>query len=259
MKTEDFGIEILAPLGEVYGVTTVNKFGFNEDIDSNSTPEDIWDGSAIWTEPTTARLHDITSSSALDTAAGTGARTVLLEGLDENWEAATEVIPLSGVATVSSTTTFVIIHRMMVQTAGSGGANAGQITATAQVDGTVTAQISTGANQTLMAIYGIAAGKTGLLTNYYTSVGRDGIASDAFCDIVLSTKNNADLAGSVFTLKHRLTLQASGTAATQRDFKPYLVIPEKSIIKLSCVNVSDNNTIVSAGFDLYIVDNADRL
>ena len=57
----------------------VNKFGRNPDIDA-STAADIWDGgpvggTLIWLAPTAARIHQITSTDATDTA-GTGTLTL---------------------------------------------------------------------------------------------------------------------------------------------------------------------------------------
>lgn len=70
---------------------------------------------------------DVTSSNAADAAAGTGARTVKLYGLDGNFDPLTETLTLNGQTIVTSTKTFRRIFEIVVDTAGSGLANAGDL------------------------------------------------------------------------------------------------------------------------------------
>lgn len=70
----------------------------------------------------------IASTSALDTSAGTGARTMTIEGLDENYrEMPLETITLNGTTPVNSTAQYFRINRMTVITAGSTRINQGDI------------------------------------------------------------------------------------------------------------------------------------
>jgi len=54
-------------LGHVAGMSVVEKFGENPDIDSGGTFEDIWDGGGIYANPTATSLHNVVSSLAADT------------------------------------------------------------------------------------------------------------------------------------------------------------------------------------------------
>ena len=58
--------ELEVPRGNVPGVTSVNKFGRSTDVDTGY--RDVWDvvGTKTWVAPTTARVHNIKSSSASD-------------------------------------------------------------------------------------------------------------------------------------------------------------------------------------------------
>ena len=155
-KPLDFVLETAR--GNILGVTTYNKFGRNTDIDAGVTA-DIWDGgytgdvSLIWVAPTQARIHDIKSSSSDDASAGVGARTILIFGLTD-WDTAesTENITLNGTSNVATSNSYVIIHRMRVLTKGATSVNVGVLTATAQSNNTITAQINAGQGQTQMAI-----------------------------------------------------------------------------------------------------------
>jgi len=153
-------------LGKIPGVAQIFKFGKATDAD-NGIPTDIWDGAnattaqPIWIRPTAARTHDIVSTSAADTAAGTGMRTIVVFGLTD-WDTAetSEIITLNGLTNVPTVNDYVIIHRMRGVTAGSGNVNAGDISATAQVDSTLTALMIAGEGQTQMAILGIPSIQT---------------------------------------------------------------------------------------------------
>jgi len=130
----------------------VNKFGSNPDIDT-AAEESIWANGGLYVWPTAARIHDIVSDSTDDAAAGTGARTVFIEGIGADGKEQTETVTLNGTTDVPTTKTWLAINRMVVLTAGTGGKNAGVITATAQTDSTVSANIAIGINQTQLACF----------------------------------------------------------------------------------------------------------
>lgn len=241
--TTDNALEI--GRGNVSGQSSLLKFGRNADVDTGGY-EDIWDAGGTWVPPTTARLHNIVSSSTDDDSAGTGARTVAVIGLGDDYAVANETVTMDGTTPVATVKTYVIIYRMYVVTAGSGGANAGTITATAQTDATVTAQISIGYNQTLMAIYQVPLGKTAYMRRYYASMNNPTAATSA--DVRLLVKPF----GEVYQTKHVVGLLSGGTSFVDYRYDLPLVITEKSIIKLAA-QASANNIDVSGGFDLVLI------
>jgi hypothetical protein len=140
----------------------VNKFGFNPDIDIGT--EDIWTHGGKWVPPTQARIHQLVSTDDSDNGAtATGALTVKVFGLDTNFDEIDETVTLDGDTNVPTIQEFLRIYRIEVLTVGSGEINAGTITATADTDGTVTAEIAIGDGQTQMAIYTIPNGFTGYM------------------------------------------------------------------------------------------------
>ena len=67
----DFILEISK--GNVANHSEVTRFGRNDDIDTGSVPEDLWNGpTALYVVPTAARVYAIVSTSTDDTDAGTG-------------------------------------------------------------------------------------------------------------------------------------------------------------------------------------------
>lgn len=85
--------------------------------------------STTYTEPAAAAQRSFASSSANDTAAGTGARTVRLTYYDGSGDGPlTEIVTLNGVTSVATVATNIrFIEEIEVVTAGSGGFNAGTI------------------------------------------------------------------------------------------------------------------------------------
>jgi hypothetical protein len=110
---------------------------------------------------------DITSTSANDTSAGTGARTLRLFGLGSNKKYQEEDITLKGNTIVQTTKTWYRLFSSKVLTVGSGGSNAGIIyvvktgtggTYTAGTPGTFTgvsalAKMLAGTNQSSTCFY----------------------------------------------------------------------------------------------------------
>lgn len=240
MANTDYYLEVAR--GNVTGMTALNKFGRNTDIDTGT--EDVWDGGGTWVWPTAARVHNIASSSANDASpAGTGARTLLISGLDTNFAEISETITMNGTSNVATSNSYIIIFRMKVVTAGSGRVNAGTITATAQTDSTVTAQIGAGNGQTLMAIWQVPAGKSLYMTKYYVSV--DGTTAAQITAALWATQYVSG-SGHTWQLKH--TQKFTNGQELVYEFNPPFKIDEKSIVRIA-VTSSANNQDVSAGFD----------
>lgn len=250
ISNKDFMLEVAK--GRVSNHYAVNKFGRNTDVDT-VVNEDVWENGGTWVAPTTARTHDIVSTSTDDASAGVGARTIQVYGLTA-WDASevSETITLNGTTNVATTNSYVIIHRMKVLTKGATNVNVGTITATAQTDATVTAQINASQGQTQMAIYGIPSTQSFYLTNYYASAIKDATALSIDINLFVNPEPDTELTN--FLTKHTSGAATEGTSYTQKDFKPYYKISGPAIIKIQ-VGTSVNDTDVSAGFDGILIDN----
>lgn len=138
-----------------------------------------------YTEQTSNAQRSIASSSANDTAAGTGARTVKLTYYSVSGGSITgpfyETVTLNGVTYVNTvSTTIAFIEKIDVLTVGSGLANAGILTLKAGTGGTgaTIVTIGVGDGQTFMAHHYVASGRTMYLTG--VSVGIKGADSASF-------------------------------------------------------------------------------
>lgn len=125
-----------------------------------------------YTPQGTDQQRSIASSSANDTAAGTGARKVQVVYLNTSMEEKEEIVTLNGTTGVNMVATDVaLIQRMGVTEVGSGGGNAGTISIYTQINkgGSVWGSIAAGENQTYWAHHYVPTGKTCHILN--VSVG----------------------------------------------------------------------------------------
>lgn len=240
------------------GLTSVNKFGRSVNVDSgidtdihdganaSSWPTAALDDRDTWIAPTEARIHSIVSTSSSDT------QTIKVFGLT-SWDGSevSEDVTLTGTDAVNTTNSYVIIHRMRVTSAISSGPNVGTIYATAATDDTITAQINPGEGQTQMAVYGIGSGTVAYMSGYYLSAVKGGAAVSLEATMLVNPFPDVD--ETVFITKHTLGLATDGTSYFRHRFNPYFRIAGPAIIKIQA-NSSANDTDVSAGFDLILVD-----
>lgn len=127
------------------GVGHYNIQGYNPS--ASSTAATVWAvGTGSYAQLTTATTLEVVSSSANDTAAGTGARTVVIHGIENStgvYLPFREVITLAGTTPVPLVNTSgIAINIFDVLTAGSGLTNAGNIDVRTVSGSTVKSRIS---------------------------------------------------------------------------------------------------------------------
>jgi len=69
----------------------------------------------------------VSSGSGVDAAAGIGAHTVTIYGVDGNWAAVKETVVLEGQDAVLTDNEYMIVYRMIVGESGSSGTNVGAL------------------------------------------------------------------------------------------------------------------------------------
>jgi len=111
--------QLLVGTGQVTGVE--HKFLEGHSTNVSTTEVTLWPENTIVAFPTSAATMSVTSPDSDDAAAGTGARTVLIEGLDANYVEVLETVTLGD----TTTTAFLRVNKMSVVTAGSSRANEG--------------------------------------------------------------------------------------------------------------------------------------
>ena len=123
------------------------------------------------------------------------------------------------------------------------------VTATAQTDATVSAQINGSNNQTLMAVYKVPSDRHALIMDFYADMIRTPSSSaDARIDMLIKPP------GEVYQIKRRLAVGKNGSTFVNFPFFVPRIVKPSSEIKVRA-NVSANTTEISAGFDLVLVEN----
>jgi len=233
--------------GKFQGISIVNKFGANYDVDTATVPEDVWGQGGTYTgfPSSTLETLEVLSDSANDAAAGTGARTVSITGLDTDYNTISETVTLNGLTPVATTQQFRRAHTMRVVSAGSGGLNAGTLTVRhSTTEANIFLTMVVGSNQTQCSAYSVPAGHTAYIRRVNCTVRS---SATAYVEGNLWIRNF----GEVF--RQRRSFSASNTLGHRDEIYGGIAVPEKSDVVIRITSCSANNTVVLAGYDLLLV------
>jgi hypothetical protein len=250
-RPTDFHYEVA--LGRRQGYTLWNKFGYNADIDSGAT-ETYWSVGGTFTRIASAETLDIVSTSTDDdgSPAGTGANSIVVYGVDENWEEQIEIVTLNGTTAVTTTNSWLGVNRMSIYLAGSQKKNVGTITATATTELTTQAQIPAGLGTTQHAFFFVPAGHTVLMDWLYITLTKNAGGSQP----ILTTKGW--VTSEVSNARYEVFRDyINGDTENHTDLLPSqpFVVGEKSLFELEG-STDQNNTEVSVRFTLIQVKSA---
>lgn len=230
----------------------VYKFGQNASV--GNSIETIWLEGGLYAYPPSATTMTVSSSDANDTSAGTGARTVLISGLDGSYNEISETITMNGQTPVTTSNSYLRVNRALVLTAGSGGANAGIIyVGTGTVTSGVPANKYTtingdGTNQSLQAFWTVPAGYTAYIYQTNISTG-----TSSATPAILKTLLVVRPFGGVFNTKEIITLHEGNHL---QDYSFPLKITEKSDIEFRAESSSASVTYnVSASLNIMYKQN----
>lgn len=197
-----------------------------------------------YTPPGNNAQRSIKSSSANDTAAGTGARTVRITYFDAAMAGPfVETITMNGVTGVNTvSTTMAFIEKIEVATVGSGGGNAGTLTLTTTTGGagSTIGTVMAGDNRTFWTHHYVPVGKTCYV---YTYRGSATVAAGAaFLNILNPLDSLVAQQNPTGTLRH-------GTTTVAVEFTVPLVVAGPALIFVN--ERPDVNTASTAfgGFD----------
>ena len=201
----------------------------------------------------TGTTYYLNSTSANDTAAGTGARTVRIVYLDSSGNQQVRTDTLNGTTPVSIGSGYSYFQWAEVASVGSGGVSAGNITISstngAATTATTVEYIAAGGNRSLSARYKVPTGYTAYITNW------DVNAINGDMDARLRAKVFADdrALSTVHHFQDNL-YQAANTRGEQR--LDYLPVPAGAEIKISAIpSASAAGNRCDASFRLILVSN----
>lgn len=238
-----FGTSSNIPIaaGLVEGYSRVHKFGL-----INTSSSALW--STVWTAGETSGQHrypwdiaagvlTVVSTSSEDAAAGDGALTIRVQGLDASYNFLEEDFTMTGTTpTAAGSETFLRVNRAYVLT---GDTNVGAIIV--KNGATVVTEIKEDTGQTLQCVYTVPAGKTAYISELQ--------AASSKSQSVIVGLFVREL-GGVFRIKNATALYSSNHTTHFNTPEKY---PEKSDIDLR-IKGSTGQTI-AADFELLLVDN----
>lgn len=245
--------ELQASRGQIALHTPRFRFGYANAI--GSTPQTITTcvtaGSA-YVYPTTAVTMKVSSASANDTAAGTGARTILVSGLDGNYNAVSETVTLNGQTQVSTTNTYLRILYTEILSTGSGNAQAGVIyigtgSATAGVPATIYWQSDTTYNNWSFAGYTVPAGYTAYLTSYTITSQSTTAAQNVSIGLITFEYGNASSTTAQGYPEFQSTARLTANSVFDRHFDYPLVLGEKTDFELRAWNQTATTAVNVTG------------
>ena len=241
--------ELQVARGQIQAHSLVTIAGYNSDVD---TAWEMITPIGNLSYPAAALQMTVSSADADDTSAGTGARTVLITGLDANYAVISETVTMNGQTAVTTTNSFLRINAMLVTTAGTSLANEGIIyigsgTVTSGVPATIYNVIAAGFNNATSSQYTIPAGYTG-----YLAVARIGLAQDAGTTLITARTRFVGTNGIALTGPVIVTNNGISTI----DFPYPIAIAEKTRIQGEAIGGAADNE--AAGFfELVLIKNAD--
>jgi hypothetical protein len=258
------------------GTLTTTSISSTEFIDSNATfvTDGVQVGDAVLNDgafdhscveevvsETEIRLvgyHDDNTSTSGDSyrvvrASSTGVSVLhITKGIGADGYFAGEFVVLNGTTNVPTLREYWRINRMHSDGVGSGAteANVGTLTATADIDGTITASIYPGVGQTQMAFDTVPRGRVGYITNYYVSMFMPNKTLSATASIAMYFRKFITANGTGKIVEHNMDCAIDGSSNSPHIFNPYKPVKELTDVWLAVRELSDDGTFLSLGFDM---------
>jgi hypothetical protein len=231
--------ELQVSRGQIQGHRNVTVFGFNPDVDT--TQVSVWPLPSLITFPASAIQMTVSSSSANDTAAGTGARTVVVQGLDANYNEVTETVTMNGQTAVTMTASLIRVNYAYVGTAGSGNGAAGDIyigtgTVTAGVPATTYDVIKFDYNTTITGSWTVPAGHTAYVSQGLFSAGQAGGSNQI---------QGRLLTRGIDNIRRTAAVTSINNGVADYTFEYPLAVPEKTTLEATAIGSSNNNAVSS--------------
>lgn len=255
--TGDFLNEIAK--GNVAGHEIIQKFGRNSAVGTSFVPVSI---GAIYETPqvsgaTTIRIKS--GGNANDTAAGSGAREITIQGLDETGALATESVATAGTsASSATTTTFLRVFRSWVSASGtyataSSGSHSADVVLENGAGGTDWGTISStdfSRSQTEVGIYSVPLGKTAYLLSATISVD-----STKSVDLIFFKREGILKTAAPYDAM-RIVFELGGVSGEETIIPkaPLAVFPALTDIGFMA-QVSSGTADVDVDFEILLVDN----
>lgn len=234
--------------GLIPNQTRVTALGHNPNIGAGAAA-DVWEGGGNFPFLASAQTLEVVSTSAVDTAAGTGTRTVLISGLDGNYVTISETVTLNGLTPVSTIRQYLRVNVFTTVTSGSDEVNGGDITLRVAGAGAVQSIARAGYGFGRSAIYTVPAGftlfvKSMVFTIFSASGANTNIASFGIMQ-----------RSSVGNRRIPLEFQISSTTPYRHEADLGVILGQRTDFVLRVTTTGQANTNVTAAMEGILVNN----
>src|ERR1043165_409078 len=229
-------IDVDAPLG-LYGTYVRRMFAVGRaSLGVITAPAfaDIWTDGGQAPFPVAPVSLEVVSLNSADTAAGTGARSIMVAGLDANFNEISTTVALNG-GVVAMSGAWRRVNLIIVSGAGSNGTNLGRINIRDAGGGTIRSAIPAGRGISQQSFYTVPAGHTLLVRQATLKIiaSAGGVGAGKGADAELYFGAPADL--NPF---YRLPLPLSCTDLQPSTDSSAIPVPEKMDFMLRCTYTS---------------------
>jgi hypothetical protein len=243
----DYGTAV--GVGIIANQSRVTALGHNPNIPLAQAAADVWEGGGDYPFLTTASQLEVLSSSANDTAAGTGARTVLISGLSSTYAIISEVITLNGVTPVTTVNSYLRVNIFTTTSSGSGKVNAGDLTLRVISGGSTQSIARAGFGFGRNAIYTVPAGNTLFVQSIVFTISASDPKTTTGCEFAIkqiSSTGNARIP---------LTFQILSTTPYRHEAKFGIVLTEKTDFIIRVTTTGQINSNVTAAMEGVLINN----
>lgn len=217
-------------------------FVFGKRLALDNVRADLWGGpTARYVFPTAPVQMSIVSTSANDTANGTGLRAVRIHYLDHNYQPQITDVTLNGLTPVLTTPTDILrVNGMHAMAVGSNIVSVGAISLTN--NGTTYGYIYAGDNVARQAIFTVPDGVFGYINHWQASSGSTG---NHFCQTILAaTTHDGIIIPGVSLLQDEQGTQNNGVVI---QFPIPIPIPPKTDVRLAATADAQNAGVTALG------------
>lgn len=233
--TEPFDLQVAR--GQIQGHSTVNIYGFQVSVTTTNIP--VWEVAGAYAYPASATtMHLASSVNTGDDLSGT---TIIIRGLDANYEQISETLALTGTTVAVTTKSYLRINSMAV----TAGSPTGTITLKNTANSVTYAQINPSIGRSQMSIYTVPAGYTFYLSRIDAYTSANGSSADW-----VQYRNVATTSAGVTTLSQQAPF--TNTYHAQRVMPR--AFAEKTDIQLQA-KTSANTYAVSIAGEGYLISN----
>lgn len=220
------------------------RSSFNLDV--GSTPELIWPGSEDLIFQAGASTLLVASSSAADDVGGTGARRVLIVGLDADYNSISEIVDTNGIAGTTTALSYLRLNSAVCLNVGSSEVNVGIISITSTSTTDLIGYISASQGKHLSSV--VTAPKNSWLgiNDFYAEV-----SGDDTLEILFESRHPGDAWRTISAL---IVPNAGNISRHWHDSSPVMIQPESDVRIIASKIGGGQSASCSVSYSFYVID-----